>query len=88
MVRGLLVVKKRVLSWLSLHMWGQLGLVNVHIEGQINYPDVHGILDSPYPVVHLPTYYGEVFHIDVIMCGIDMIIDWRRGLEMFSDPFL
>ena len=67
---------------------GLLELSNVPIEGRIIDPDVHDLLNGSCDVVCLPTYIGEVVHPSMMTCGVVMMIDGRRGLEMVLEPFL
>ena len=64
----------------------QLELANVPVKEWIIDPDVHGLFYCPSDVVHLPTHYGEVVHIDV-MTRYDRGNRWVKGPEVFLEPF-
>ena len=66
----------------------QFELVNVPVEGWIIDPNVHGLLYGPCDVVHLPSYYGEVVHIDVMTSDVGMVINMERGPKVFLEHFL
>ena len=72
---------------LSIPYMGQLELDNVPIKVWIIDPDVHGLLYGSFGVVHLPTYYGEVVHSDVMTHDIGMVINGGRGPKIISEPF-
>ena len=50
-------------------------------------PDVHGHPDGPGHVVHLPTVFGGIVCIDVMVKDVTMVVDGRWGPKMFLEPF-
>ena len=64
----------------------QLVLAYVSVEGWITDPYVYSFLNQPHKVVILSTHYTEVVQCSGMTCDATVVINWGRGLEMFSIP--
>ena len=65
----------------------QLKLPNAPEEGWIIDPDTHDFLDCPCNVVALPAHNGESVHIDMMTCGVGMVINGGRSPKTSPKPF-
>ena len=61
----------------------QLVFPQVPVEGWVIDAEKYGLLVGAEDAVHLPAYNGEAVFIDVVSCGLTVLVDGEGGSEVF-----
>ena len=81
----LFILSSVMLIRTSSLIWGRWCLP-VSVQGWIVDPYVYNFFFQPHEAVILPPHYTEIVQYSGMTCDVIVVINWGRGLKIFSKP--
>ena len=82
----LYILSSGMLNRISSHIWSRWYLPISFIQGWIVDPYGYWFFYKPHKVLVLPPHYTEIHQCSSMTGGVEMVIFWGKGFQVFSEP--